>query len=154
MPEADFEHEIEIGVPRRDLHAFLLDLSHYADLHPLIESIEEIDRSEALPHARRYRVVDRIPIGPFRFRTAYVAALEPVSEYEVQGHAWQSPGIRLTTRYCLEDIEHGTRLIERCSVSAPLLMRRYVIGQARRAHGETLEKMKRLLEGESRQGES
>lgn len=146
MARADFVHEIEIRVPRARLHAFLCDLSNYHTLHPLIESMEEISPSDEMPGARRYRVVDRIRMGPFRLRTAYLAALEPVAESEVHGHAWQWPGIRLHTIYRLEAIASGTRLVEQVSVEAPRILRRFVVHQARQSHQVTLVKMKALLE--------
>lgn len=148
MSSIDFVAEIEIRIPRSRLHAFLCDLHNYVPLHPLIESIEEIAPTEELPRARRYRVVDRIPLGPFRLRTVYTAALEPVTEHEVHGHAWQSPGVRLHTIYALEDTATGTRLVESVSVKAPRMLRRFVIGQARKSHEETLVKMKLHLEQE------
>jgi hypothetical protein len=146
MAPADFVHEIEIRVGLERLHAFLCDLENYAPLHPLIESIEEIAATPELPGARRYRVVDRIPLGPFRLRTVYIAALDPVSEREVHGHAWQSPGVRLHTVYALEESALGTRLIERVSVEAPRFLA-FVVRQARRSHEETLARMKELFEG-------
>ncbi len=146
MPATDFVHEIEIRVPQARLHAFLCDLHNYVPLHPLIESIEEILPMDALPGARRYRVVDRIRLGPFRFRTVYTAALESATANEVHGHAWQSPGIRLKTIYALETTESGTRLVERVSIEAPFLLRRFVVSQARQSHKETLSKMKAWLE--------
>ena len=149
MPSSvDFVHEIEICVPRARLHDFLCDLQNYLPLHPLIESIQELSPSEAMPHARRYRVVDRIPFGPFRFRSVYTAALESVTEHEVHGHAWQSPGIRLHTIYALEESSSGTRLVERVTIEAPRILRRFVLRQARQSHAETLAKMKALLEGQ------
>ena len=146
MPATDFVHEIEIRVSQAQLHAFLCDLHNYVPLHPLIESIEEVPPTDEMPMARRYRVVDRIPLGPFRLRTVYTAALESVAADEVHGHAWQSPGIRLQTIYVLERRESGTRLVERVSIEAPLLLRRFVVSQARQSHKETLAKMKALLE--------
>ncbi len=101
---------------------------------------------DALPGARRYRVVDRIRLGPFRLRSVYTAALESATENEVHGHAWQSPGIRLKTIYALETTESGTRLVERVSIEAPFLLRRFVVSQARQSHKETLSKMKAWLE--------
>ena len=146
MPAADFVHEIEIRVPRAQLHDFLCDLHNYVPLHPLIESIEEIPPTDEMHGARRYRVVDRIPLGPFRLRTVYTAALESVTTGEVHGHAWQSPAIRLQTIYALEEAGAGTRLVERVSIEAPRILRRYVVRQARRSHKVTLTKMKALLE--------
>ena len=97
MSAIDFVHEIEIAVAPRRLHSFLCDLHNYVPLHPLIESIEEISPPKGMPRARRYRVVDKIPLGPFKIRTVYTAVLNPIAEHEVHGHAWQSLGIRLNT---------------------------------------------------------
>ncbi len=146
MPANDFVHEIEIRVPQERLHAFLCDLPNYVPLHPLIESIEEISPIDEMPRARRYRVVDRIPLGPFRLRTVYTAALESVTADEVHGYAWQAPGVRLHTVYALEETTSGTRLVERVSIEAPRILRRFVVSQARQSHRETLERMKALLE--------
>jgi hypothetical protein len=149
MTRADFAHEIEIATPRARLHAFLCDLYNYLPLHPLIVSIEDLPADPEMPRARRYQVVDRVPFGPFRLRTRYVAALEPVTGHEIRGHAWQSPGIYLQTTYTLEERGAVTRLAERVSVEAPRLLRRFVTTQASHAHQETLAKMKTQLEGHS-----
>jgi hypothetical protein len=146
MSSAEFELETEIQISLERLHSFLCDLHNFVPLHPLIESIDEIPPTSEIPHARWYRVVDRIAIGPFRVRTAYTAALEPISDREVHGHAWQSPGVRLRTVYALEATESGTRLAERVSVEAPRILRGFVVSQAQRSHEETLGKMKALLE--------
>lgn len=151
----DFSHEVEIRVTLPRLHAFLCDLHNYVPLHPLIESIEEIERIDELPNARRFRVVDRIPLGPLRLRTEYIAALDPVSDTEVHGHAWQSPGVRLHTVYTLSPHLRSstsgasTRLEERVSIKAPLGLRRFVKGQARASHLTMLHDMKKLLEADS-----
>lgn len=147
MPADDFVHEIEIAVPRARLHRFLCDLHGYLPLHPLIVSIDDLPPDPLRPQARRYRVLDRIPLGPFRIKARYVASLDPVSESEVIGRAWQSPGIEVRTHYALSDLGAGTRLVERVSIRAHWLLRRFVASQAQRAHLETLRKMKALLEG-------
>lgn len=148
----DFELDVAIDVAPEVLRAFLVDLHRYVPLHPFIESIQDLPVDASIPEARRYRVVDRIPMGPFKLKTVYVAALEPVSALEVHGHAWQSPGIRLRTVYSIEaPTRRGepTRLVERCHVDAGRLMRGYVVRQARSAHRETLDGMKHLLEAET-----
>ncbi len=146
MSNREFSHEIEIEVTPTRLHAFLSDLRNYVPLHPLIESIEDLPPPAALPHARHYRVIDKIPVGPFRLTTTYRAVLEPVSDHEVRGHAWQFPAIELITRYALHPIERGTRLVERARVEAPLPLIGFVTREASRAHAETLRGMKVLLE--------
>ncbi len=136
-------------MPRSVVHAFLCDLDHYVPLHPLIESIRPLPARPEQPRARRYRVVDQIPLGPFRMRAVYTASLEPISDHEVHGEAWQSPGIHLLTVYHLGDRGEGTRLLERVTLEAPFGLRRFVHRQARESHGVTLEKMKVLLESRS-----
>ena len=148
MARAEFEHSIEIAVPRAVLHAFLCDLGNYVPLHPLIESIQALPPKPDRPRAKRYRVVDRIPIGPFRMKSVYTAALDPISESEVHGLAWQAPGIHLHTTYALEPRGSGTQLTESCRVDAPWTLLRFVVGQASKSHQTTLRKMKALLEGQ------
>jgi len=146
MARGGFSHTIEIAVPPNALHAFLSDLRNYVPLHPLIESIEDLPPTPALPHARHYRVVDRIPIGPFRLTTTYRAALETVSAQMVRGHAWQFPAVHLVTDYALHPTGGGTRLVEHASVEAPFPLLGFVIRQASRAHAATLVGLKALLE--------
>jgi len=141
-----FSLEQSIRVPVHTLHDFLCDLHNYVALHPLIESIEDLPPTESLPSARRYRVLDRIPLGPVRIRTTYTAALESVSPNEVHGHAWQFPSVRLHTVYTLDASADGTRLLEQVAIEAPWILQSFVTRQAEAAHAETLRKMKVLLE--------
>ena len=94
-------------------------------------------------------MVDVVPLGPLRLRTVYVAAIEPVSSAEIRGHAWQTPGVRLTTVYSLTELRGGeaTRLREDVFVEAPFGLRHFVIRRARESHAEMLQRMKVLLEG-------
>lgn len=146
MSETGFRHTIEIAALPDVLHDFLSDLRNYLPLHPLIESIEDLPPIPALPGARHYRVVDRIPFGPFRLTTRYRAALESVSARAVRGHAWQFPGVHLVTDYLLQPTGGGTRLVEQVAVEAPSPLLGFVTRQASRAHAETLRAMKALLE--------
>jgi hypothetical protein len=149
MSGYNFVLEQDFEVAPSVLRTFLCDLNNYVPLHPLIESIEELTPSEDLPRAKRYRVVDRVPLGPFKLRAVYIAALDPISENEVHGTAWQFPSIQIHTVYSLAATSLGTHLVENVTVRAPWLIRRYVVGQASRAHAETLSSMKVLLESRS-----
>lgn len=150
MPHAEFEHVIEMAVAPATLRAFLADLENYVPLHPLIESIRPLPPRADRPHAKHYRVVDRIPFGPIRLKAVYTAALDPVSPTEVHGLAWQSPGIHLHTVYRIEPKPAGLRLREQVRVEAPWPLLRFVVGQASASHRTTLHEMKALLEARAR----
>ena len=128
------------------MHAFLCDLHNLRELHPFIVAIEDLPPSPELPGAQRYRIEDRIPLGPIRLRTSYVAAMEPVAGGELRGHAWQKPGVHLLTTYTLHERNGATELREHCAIDAPWLLRGFVATQARRAHEETLAKLKAHFE--------
>jgi hypothetical protein len=147
MVDDTFTLEEDLDVAPSVLRAFLCDLNNLVALHPLIESIEELKPNEELPRAKHYRVVDRIPLGPFKLRTVYTAALDPVGENEVHGYAWQFPSIELRTVYAFTAAPLGTHLVERVRVDAPRFLRGFVVEQARLAHVETLSRMKAILRG-------
>lgn len=141
-----FVHEIELLVPRDRVRGFLCDLHNHRDLHPLIVAVEDLAADPARPGARRYRITDRVPLGPVGLTIAYTAAIEVLDDARVRAEAWQSPGIHLTTEYELTERDGGTRLVERVQVDAPWLLRRLTIRKAREAHRTTLDRMKALLE--------
>lgn len=148
-PHARFEQAVEIEAPSARIRDVLCTLEQLAPLHPLIESIRPLPAEPDRPCARRYRVVDRIRLGPWRARIAYTAELEALANDEVRGEAWQSPAIHLVTRYRLEPLAPArTRVHETCEIRAPLGLRRFVARQASASHRTTLEGLKRLLEAE------
>ena len=131
------------------MHEYLCDLKNYVELHPLIESVTEIKAVPELPSARCYRVVDRIQLGPLRFRIVYTAGLEALNSTTVRGHAWQFPGVHLVTLYEVSSTEAApaiTCLRESTEVTAPWGLRRIVCSQAARAHAETLTRLQQMLE--------
>jgi hypothetical protein len=147
MAERRFEQSIEIGVAPELVHAFLAELHNHRELHPLIERIEELPPDPRRPTVRRYRVTDRMRLGPIVFRIAYVAELDPSAPDLILGGAWQSPGIEVRTRYRLSpSSEGGTHVHEEVLIQAPLLLIGYAHRQAEAAHRETFAKLKVLLE--------
>ena len=147
MATARFEQTLEIGAAPEAVHALLCDLERLRVLHPLIESIRELEPRPEAPRARRYRVVDRFAFGPLRFRSAYVAELRAVSATEVEGRAWQSPGIALVSTYHLAPCAAGTRLVETTELRAPWPLLGFARRQGEAAHRRMLANAKRHLEG-------
>ncbi len=150
MAERSFEQAIEIRVAPEVVHAFLADLHRHRDLHPLIERIEDLPRHPGRPTVRRYRVTDRMHLGPLAFRIHYVAELDPFAPDLILAAAWQSPGIEVHTRYRITSSSAGGTLVhEEVLLKAPLLLVGYAHRQAEAAHRETFVRLKVLLEAES-----
>jgi hypothetical protein len=147
MAERSFEQSIEILVAPEIVHAFLADLHNHRELHPLIERIEDLPPDPRRPAVRRYRVIDRMRLGPLSFRIAYVAELEPLPPDEIAAAAWQTPRIEVRTRYqVIPRPDGGTQLREEVLLKAPLLLIGYAHRQAEAAHRETFARLKVLLE--------
>jgi hypothetical protein len=150
MAERRFEQSIEIAAEPAVVHAFLADLHRHRDLHPLIERIEDLAPQPGRSDVRRYRVTDRMRLGPLAFRIAYLAEIEAVSPDLIRGTAWQSPGVELRTRYRITPAPAGgTLLREDVSLKAPFLLIGYAHRQAEAAHRATFAKLKIALERES-----
>jgi hypothetical protein len=153
MAERRFEQSIEIAVVPELVHTFLADLHRQRDLHPLIERIEDLPGHPARPTVRRYRVTDRMRLGPLSFRIAYLAELDPFAPDLILGAAWQSPGVELRTRYRITPSPAGGTLVhEEVLLKAPFLLVGYAHRQAEAAHRETFARLKLLLERESARG--
>ena len=150
MAERRFEQSIEIGAAPGDVHTFLADLHNQRDLHPLIERIEDLPPDPARPDVRRYRVTDRMRLGPLSFRISYLAELKSLPPDEIAAAAWQTPRIEVRSRYRVAPAPGGgTQLREEVLLKAPLLLIGYAHRQAEAAHRETFAKLKVLLEGKS-----
>src|SRR5688572_7642676 len=111
MAERSFEQSIEIAAAPEQAHAFLADLHRHRDLHPLIERIQDLAAQPGRSDVRRYRVTDRMRLGPLSFRIAYVAEIEAVPPDLILGTAWQSPGVELRTRYRITRASAGGTLL-------------------------------------------
>ena len=143
MASAKFQQTLDIPAAPAAVHALLTDLDQLHVLHPLIESIRELPATAERPAARRYQVVDRLKLGPLCLRAEYTAELLALSDTEVEGRAWQKPGIELRTSYRVTACPSGTRLSETTTLFAPWLLRGFVWRQAEAAHRAMLENLRR-----------
>src|ERR1700756_4048402 len=93
---AERELTEEVPAPPDVVRDFYVDLDNIKIVHPLIVSVEKTSRTETSAGYRQsYRVVYRIPLGPWTLRTTYTARLEVPAEGDVLTEADQSPGVRL-----------------------------------------------------------
>ena len=90
--------------------------------------------------------VDRIPLGPVRLRTSYVARLYVPVTGDVLAEARQFPRVRLCSTVAFEPIETGTRVVERIRIEAPRPLASVTTRKAVEAHTEMLAGIRRRFE--------
>jgi hypothetical protein len=129
----------QVPAPPGAVRDFYVDLDNIKIVHPLIVSVETVSRSETEDGYRQtYRVVDRIPLGPFTIRTAYQARLRVPASGDVLTEADQSPGVRLRGTVSFDPVDGGTRVTERIRIAAPRLLAGVTIREGVKAHIEML----------------
>jgi hypothetical protein len=135
MAHAERTLSEQVPAPPDRVRDFYMDLDNIKLVHPLIESVQAVSRTETPDgYCQSYRVVDRIPLGPFSLRITYQARLQVSPNGDVQTEADQSPGVRLRGTVSFEPIDGGTRVTERIRISAPRPLAPVTIREAVKAH--------------------
>jgi hypothetical protein len=137
----------EVPAPPDDVRDFYVDLDNIKLVHPLIVSVQATSRTETPDgYLQSYRVVDRIPLGPFTIKTAYQARLHVRVDGVVMTEADQSPGVRLRGTVSFDPIDGGTRLTERIRITAPRPLAAMTTREAVKAHIAMLAGIRRHFE--------
>ncbi|QNI05105.1 SRPBCC family protein [Mycobacterium kubicae] len=137
----------DVPAPPADVRAFYVDLENLKTFHPLIAAVQVLSRTRTTDgYQQSYRVTDRIPLGPWRFRISYRARLEVPTAGDVKTQAAQSPGVRLRGEVSFEPIAGGTRLTERIHLTAPRPLAAFTVRAADKAHREMLAGIRRHFE--------
>jgi hypothetical protein len=136
-----------VPAPPDAVRDFYVDLDNIKLVHPLIVSVKTLSRSETPDgYQQAYRVVDRIPLGPFTIRTAYHARLRVPVTGDVLTEADQSPGVRLRGTVSFDPVDGGTQITERISITAPRLLAKVTIREGVKAHVKMLAGIRRHFE--------
>ncbi len=133
--------------PPDDVRDFYTDLNNIKLVHPLVITVRTVDRSETADgYVQTYRVGDRIPLGPLRLRTTYVARLYVPVTGDVLSEARQFPRVRLTSTVAFEPAGTGTRVVEQIRIEAPRPLASVTTRKAVEAHTEMLAGIRRNFE--------
>lgn len=146
---AHAEHTLtqEVPAPPEAVRAFYVDLDNIKLVHPLIVSVEVLSRHETPDgYAQSYRVVDRIPLGPFTLKITYRARLHVPAAGDVLTEADQSPGVRLRGTVSFTPTGTGTLVTERIRIAAPRVLAKMTTREAVKAHIEMLAGIRRHFE--------
>ncbi|OBG34209.1 SRPBCC family protein [Mycobacterium sp. E3198] len=136
-----------VPAPPDDVRDFYVDLDNIKLVHPLIVSVQATSRTETPDgYLQGYRVVDRIPLGPFTMRITYRARLHVRADGDVTTEADQSPGVRLRGTVSFAPSDGGTRVTERIRIAAPRPLAGVTAREAVKAHVEMLAGIRRHFE--------
>ena len=125
----------DVAAPPDRVREFYVDLDNIRLVHPLVVSVRTIARNDTADgYAQTYRVVDRIPLGRVTVRTRYVARLHVPAAGDVIAEARQFPWVRLRSVVTFDEIDGGTRIVERMRIQAPQLLAALTIREAVQAH--------------------
>lgn len=137
----------DVPAPPEEVRDFYVDLDNIRLVHPLIVSVEVVSRDETPDGYRQsYRVVDRIPLGPFTMQIEYRARLDVPLQGDVHTEAVQPPGVRLRGTVSFAPIEGGTRVTERISFFVPRPLSAITVREAVKAHTKMLDGIRRHFE--------
>jgi hypothetical protein len=137
----------DVPGPPDQVRDFYVDLDNIKLVHPLIVSVHATSHTE-IPdgYLQSYRVVDRIPLGPFTIKTVYRARLHVRADGDVMTEADQSPGVHLRGTVSFEPIDGGTRVTERIRIAAPRPLASVTTREAVKAHIAMLAGIRRHFE--------
>jgi hypothetical protein len=137
----------DVPAPPDRVRDFYVDLDNIKLVHPLIVSVQAISRTETPDgYLQSYRVVDRIPLGPFTIKTAYRARLHVRTDGDVTTEADQSPGVQLRGTVSFEPVDGCTRVTERIRIAAPRPLAAVTTREAVKAHIAMLAGIRRHFE--------
>ena len=150
-PALEFTLEAAIGAPAAEVFALLTTPERLPEIHPLVVDVRvEPPTTDGVV---RFRVQDRmllLGLFPLRFWYSVEMRASP-AEGRAVFTSLASPNVTTRTEYELREEGGRTRLRERTALTAPRLLRAFVLRSAREAHERTLRTIEERF-GKSNQG--
>ena len=123
-----FSHSYAVAAPPAVVYAHLMDPHNYIGLSPLIVAVRDV---EPVDGGFRYVSVERFRFGPFRWDNPIRVTTTGTPDRQVVSDV-KSPGwVTLHSTVDLTPSPDGTAVVESIEVTMPLLLRSFVVGQAR-----------------------
>lgn len=148
---ADYQQRFTIHAPRPEVWGYLVEPTRHVLLHPLMEDLTVVaeDHDEQGHERLALEVVDAVPVvGRWSVRVSYRATMTLYpAEYRLRVDAAAPLSVRTRVEWSLHDVGEGTCVDERVSITAPLGLLRYSLGQSQRSHAILFERLEARLRG-------
>ncbi len=144
-----FELEIAIERPAAAVYEHLSQPANWVGLQPLLTAVSAVERtSEQGRVCLRYTTTERFRFGGALAFNNPIDVRCVLSEPDVRIDSFvrSFPRLSLAVVYLFLPVPHGTRLIERVTISGAWLLMPYVAGTALRVQRQTLANLKARLE--------
>ncbi|HEV6955252.1 MAG TPA: SRPBCC family protein [Promicromonospora sp.] len=150
MATRRFELTARVPVPPDAAIDALADLTRHAGLHPFFVSAQVVGTGSGPDGPwQDWRVVERPPLGPLRYRLRFGARVARPDARTMVTAVRAAPGctLRTTTQAAPDGDGDGAILTETTHVTAPLAVVGYMARQARVAHERVLARLPGHLGG-------
>ncbi|NMO51846.1 SRPBCC family protein [Actinoplanes sp. TBRC 11911] len=142
MPTDRFSHSFVVDALPSRVYAHLIEPQSYVGLSPLVVTVREV---EQVADAVRYVAVERFGFGPFRWDNNIRVEMRGTPDVRVVSDV-SSPGrVRLVATVDLRPARHGTQVTEIIELTAPILLRGFANGQARKVQQERAAELTRRM---------
>jgi hypothetical protein len=148
MRKDAFEQSVHIVKDYDSVFTFLSDLKNYPDIHPFLESVEDLElpTQEATLRPWHYNIVEKARVLGIPYRVKYTAGMSVDPTGEIISEAIVNSNIRVTSMiHCVPE-DGGTRVDESITVEAPGWLFGHTFAQAKDAHTMKLVKLKEIME--------
>ena len=150
MASATFDYRYFINAPAAHIYAHLADPQNYVGLSPLIVAVSEVETSTNRDgHAViRYRSIERfhfLGVIPYDNKLKVTMTLSQFNRQiisDVDSPFWTQ--VRFT--FVLEPGDGGTWVTETISARMPLLVKGFVVGEAKRVQLERAHNLRQRME--------
>jgi len=138
-----FTYTIEAPCNAATAVALLGDPRRSGELHPLIQSVDEVSPQPGA--IASYRITDLLPLGQLRLRIVYEADVIEATETDVVTLARQRPATTVRNHTRLATVDAGVAITVQITLAAPALLFGYAFRTARAAHLELGERIGQRL---------
>ena len=134
-----FTYTIEAPCNAATAVALLGDPRRSGELHPLIQSVDEVSPQPGA--IASYRITDLLPLGQLRLRIVYEADVIEATETDVVTLARQRPATTVRNDTRIDSVDGGVAITVTITLAAPTLLFGYAFRTARTAHLELGERI-------------
>ncbi|MBF6159908.1 SRPBCC family protein [Nocardia cyriacigeorgica] len=151
MRHTAFEVSVVVPAEPDQVRDFLADLRQCARIHPLIIRVHRL--GERMPGVDRYRIRDRMRLGPMSIAFSYLVETTRTPEGDIVSDAYQFPRIHLHNVTSFTPVEGGTLVHEQVTITAPRFLVNMVRREGSRAHRVMLDNLAAVLAGDQSQSD-